>query len=79
MKYIKFLKEKIKGYSFTSLVRLELESFFFLIASIVPTTLGVFVRALLSKLFFKSCDGLAWIQPKVIIIHSDRLVVVVAR
>lgn len=75
MKYIQFLKVKIQGYSFSTLLRLELESLFFGIFSIIPTTLGVVMRAMLCKLFFKRCQGFAWIQPKVTIVHSDDITV----
>jgi len=73
--YIKFLKEKLKGYSFGLIVRLELESLFFLMSSLFPTTAGVILRAILVKLFFKKSKGFAWIQPKVIVVHSERLIV----
>lgn len=73
MKYINFLKEKIKGYSILLLFRLEFESLFFGVFSLIPTTLGVIVRAIIVKLFFKRCDGFAWIQPRVTIVPSDRI------
>ncbi|BEV13680.1 acyltransferase [Herbaspirillum sp. DW155] len=75
MKYLQFLKEKTKGYSLGQMLRLEFESLFFGLFSLVPTTGGVILRALVSKLFFKSCKGFAWIQPRVIIVHSDRITV----
>ena len=75
MKYLQFLKEKAKGYSLGQMFRLEFESLFFGIFSLVPTTGGVILRALLSKVFFKSCKGFAWIQPKVTIVHSDRITI----
>lgn len=73
MEYINFLKEKIKGYSIILLFRLEFESLFFGIFGLVPTTIGVLLRGIIAKIFFKKCDGFAWIQPKVIIVHSDRI------
>lgn len=75
MKYLQFLQQKIKGYSIASLLRLEFESLLFGISSMVPTTGGVILRATLSKLFFKSCEGFMWIQPRVTIVHSDRITV----
>jgi maltose O-acetyltransferase len=75
MKYLQFLKEKVKGYSIGVVLRLELESLFFGIFSLIPTTGGVILRALTSKVFFKSCCGFAWIQPRVSIVHSDRITV----
>lgn len=73
MRYIEFLLNKIKGYSLALLFRLEFESFFFSIFGLIPTIFGVLLRGIIAKLFFKECKGFAWIQPKVIIVHSDRL------
>lgn len=73
MRYIDFLLNKIKGYSFLLLIRLEFESLFFGILGLVPTTFGVILRAVTAKFFFKKCNGFAWIQPRVIIVHSDRI------
>ena len=42
--------------------------------SCVPTVVGVSLRALASKLFFKKLDGFPWIQPRVTIVHADRIV-----
>lgn len=75
MEYIKFLIGKAKYYSLTTIIRLEFESFIMGILSIVPTIFGIFLRALASKLLFKKIDGIPWIQPRVTIIHSDRLIV----
>ena len=75
MKYLRFLKEKAKGYSFGAMLRLEFESLFFGIFSLVPTTGGVFLRALVSKFLFKHCGGLPWIQPRVTIVHADRITI----
>ena len=54
-------------------MRLELESLFMGLVSIIPTTVGILVRALVSKIFFKQLDGFPWIQPRVTIVHSDRI------
>ena len=75
VRYFFFLKEKIKGYSLLTLVRLECESFFFGIGMLIPTTLGVFIRGILAKMFFKKCTGFAWLQPRIILVHTDRMVV----
>ena len=47
------LRNKIKGYSVATFIRLETESLIFGILSLVPTTFGVFLRALAVKVFFK--------------------------
>lgn len=43
--------------------------------SFVPTTFGVFLRALAVKVFFKFSKGFAWVQPRVIFIHSERITI----
>ncbi|WP_333804610.1 acyltransferase [Sulfurospirillum sp.] len=73
--YALFLKDKIKGYSLSTLIRLEIESLCFGLAMLVPTTIGVIIRGLFAKLFFKKCTGFAWIQPRIIFIHTDRITV----
>lgn len=71
--YLSFLKEKAGGYSLWELFRLEFESLFFGVASIIPTTFGVFIRGMLAKVFFKHCAGFAWLQPRIILVHTDRI------
>jgi len=73
MAYINFLKGKIKNYSLITLVRLEFESAVLGILSLIPTTFGVMLRAIAIQLFFKKIIGFAFIQPRVTIIHSDRI------
>lgn len=68
-----FFAEKMRGYSFSLLVRLEFESLFFGLAALIPTTFGVFLRAVIGKCFFGSCRGLCWIQPHVTVVHSERI------
>ena len=75
MSYLKFLLVKAKTYSFSTLLRLEVESLLFGFFSLIPTTAGVFLRALVAKILFKKMSGFAWIQPRCIIVHSDRMVV----
>jgi len=71
--YLSFLKEKAGGYSLGELFRLEFESLFFGVASIIPTTFGVFIRGIFAKVFFKQCAGFAWLQPRIILVHTDRM------
>ena len=73
MKYFRFLQNKVSGYTFMTLIRLEFESLFFGICGLIPTTLGVLIRALVCKIFFKSSAGFVWMQPRVILVHSDRI------
>lgn len=74
MEYIKFLIKKIRGYSLSTLIRLECESLVLGLLSIIPTTLGAILRTLAAKIFFKKLQGVPWIQPRVTIVHSDRII-----
>ena len=74
MNYLKFLFEKASCYSFTTIIRLEVESFIFGVLSIFPTVIGVFIRGIASKFLFKNISGFPWIQPRVIIVHADRII-----
>ena len=73
MSYFKFLKEKAKGYSFCLAIRLEFESLVFGILGLIPTTFGVLIRGIFFKIFCKKCSGFAWVQPKVIFVHTERI------
>lgn len=74
MEYIKFLLGKARNYSLATIIRLEFESLVMGLLAAAPTIFGVFLRAMASKLFFKKIDGFPWIQPRVTIIHSERMV-----
>jgi maltose O-acetyltransferase len=70
---IAFLAGKLKGYSLWLLLRLELESLIFGVLSVVPTTFGIFLRGAAARLLFARAQGLPWIQPRVTIVHSERI------
>jgi len=74
MNFLNLLSSKIKAYTVIDLLRLEFEAIFFGFFSLIPTTLGVILRASACKLLFKKNDGFSWIQPRVTIIHSDRII-----
>ncbi|MBB5192471.1 acetyltransferase-like isoleucine patch superfamily enzyme [Silvimonas terrae] len=73
MKYLAFLKEKIKSYSFKDLLFLETESLVFGILTHVPTTFGVILRAIALKAFAQRCGGFAWLQQRATFVHMDRI------
>jgi len=73
MNYFQFLREKIKGYSLRTLLFLEVESLCFGALSLIPTTVGVFLRGIAFRLMAQHCGGFAWIQPRVMLIHADRI------
>ncbi|MBC7404634.1 MAG: acyltransferase [Cytophaga sp.] len=74
MEYLRFLMGKAHHYSLSLIIRLEFESLIMGLLSVVPTVFGVFLRATASKFFFKKIDGFPWLQPRVTIIHSERIV-----
>jgi galactoside O-acetyltransferase len=59
--------------SLITLLRLEIESLLLGFFSIIPTTGGIILRGLISKLLFKRLEGFAWIQPRTTIVHADRI------
>lgn len=73
MNYFEFLREKTRGYSFRLALRLELESLVFGVIGLIPTTLGVFIRGIILKICFKKCAGFAWVQPRVVFVHTERI------
>jgi maltose O-acetyltransferase len=73
LSYFKFLSNKIKGYSFLTLIRLEFESLVFGLFANIPTTFGVLLRGIACKLFIKKINGFAWIQPRCMLIHTERM------
>lgn len=75
MGYLKFLLCKARNYSMLAILRLEVESLLLGVLSLIPTTAGVMLRGLIAKLLFKQMSGFAWIQPRCIIVHSDRITI----
>ena len=43
------------------------------IGALVPTTFGVLLRGLMLYPLSKRCGGFVWLQPRVMVIHSDRI------
>lgn len=68
-----FLKEKLKGYKFSYLIRLEIESFFIYFSSLIPTKIGMVIRCVILKLFLKKSKGFQWIAPNVIFEHTKKI------
>ena len=73
MNYLEFLRKKTQGYSLHLAFRLEFESFVFGVLGLIPTTFGVLIRGIALKIFCKKCSGFAWIQPRVIFVHTERI------
>ena len=70
---MKFLLNKLKGYSPLYLIRLEVEAWCFMLFSPFPGTLGFLSRWFLGKVFFKRSHGFQWIQPSIVFVHTDRI------
>lgn len=68
-----FLRMKLAGASFGSVLFTQIESLVFGLFRGIPGIPGFFVRYLLGKVFFGKLDGWCWIQSGVTIVHSDRL------
>ena len=68
-----FLKNKLKGYSILYLIQLEIESFFFYFSSLVPTKIGMLIRWILIKIFFKKSKGFQWVATNVIFEYTNKI------
>lgn len=72
---IEYLKNKYAGVSILEFVQNEFESVIYWLIGSLPGAIGVLVRNLLYLLLFKKLGGVVWIQPRVTIVNSNRLVV----
>ena len=70
---MKFLLNKLKGYSPLYLMRLEAVAWCFMLFSPFPGTIGFVSRWMLGKLFLKKSSGFQWLQPGIIFVHTDRI------
>ena len=70
---INFLKNKLRGYSFFYLLRLEIESLLLVSSSILPTKFGMLIRWFFLKLLLKKSIGWQWIATNVIFEHTKRI------
>lgn len=70
---LNFLKNKLRGYSFFYLLRLEIESLLLVSSSILPTKLGMLIRWFLLKLLVKKSTGWQWISTNVIFEHASKI------
>lgn len=68
-----FLKDKLSGYSFSQLLRLQIENFLISFFSYIPTILGIVLRFFIVKILFLECRGFSWIGERVIFVHTDRI------
>ena len=68
-----FLKEKIGHYSFSELIRSELEGYLLWIFNGLPGILGFSLRYFIYKMLFNKLDGFCWVQPGVTFVHTNKL------
>jgi maltose O-acetyltransferase len=72
---ITFVRNKIKGVPFLSIIRQEIEGWLFMLTSPFPGLIGFLLRYLIGKVLFKSTRGMQWIQPKVLFIDAKNITI----
>ncbi len=70
-----FLRGKLHGMSFGSLIFLEFEGFTQWLIGSLPGTIGFTIRYGFYKFMFQRLKGFCWVQPRVTIVYSNRLTV----
>jgi maltose O-acetyltransferase len=70
---IAFLREKLRTVSFASLLRLQCEAFVVAMVGWVPGLPGFALRTVCYRILFKNLRGMAWIQPGVTFVETERL------
>ena len=70
---VRFIREKSTSLGLAGLVRLELEGWLFALVGWMPGMAGFILRHTILRCLAKCVGGFAWIQPRVTIVHSDRL------
>lgn len=71
--FFPFLRLSIGHLKITQILFLEIESLLFWIFNTIPGFLGFTLRSGIYKILLKRLDGFAWIQPRVTVVHSNRL------
>jgi galactoside O-acetyltransferase len=72
---IQFIRNKLKGISFTSIFRQEIEGWLFMLTSLFPGLIGFLLRRVVGKMLFKSTNGMQWIQPRVIFVDAKNITI----
>ena len=65
-----FLLKKFSDVGFLHLIAVELEGWCYWLFNSVPGAVGIFLRNVFYKLFFKKKKGVFWVQPRVTICES---------
>lgn len=75
MKHDSFLKNKLTDVNLKQLLFLEWEGFWYWIFNTIPGTIGFLMRNITTQFLFKKKDGMAWIQPRVTLVETNKIVV----
>lgn len=70
---LKFIKPKLKGYSFIYIIKYQIEEFLIIITSFIPTFLGVLIRNCLFKILLGKLKGFIWVASGVHVLHPSRI------
>lgn len=70
---IKFIKPKLRGYNFFYIIKYQIEEFFIIFSSFIPTFLGVLIRNFLFKIFLGKLSGFVWVASGVHVLHPSRI------
>lgn len=70
---LRFLRGKLQGVNPAYIVFLECEAIGMWLVGGLPGTIGFAFRYAAYKVFFKELRGFCWVQPRVTIVHGDRL------
>lgn len=68
-----FIWTKFRSYRLIDLLHLQTEAILLWLFESLPGLPGFMARNLVYRLLIKRLDGFAWIQPRVTIVHTDRL------
>lgn len=73
MSIYKFLRVKLKTTSFLTLIFLEIEGWLLCLCSPWPGVIGFAMRNLILSILTKSKTGMAWVQPRVIFVNTNKI------
>lgn len=75
MKQNGFLKSKLSDMNLKQLLFLEWEGFWYWIFNTIPGTIGFLLRNVTTQFLFKKKCGMAWIQPRVTLVETNKIIV----
>lgn len=72
--FLSFLRTKLSDVKLGHLIFMEVEGWLFWLFNTIPGSIGFLLRNLTAKLLFKKKVGFSWIQPRVILVESNKLI-----